>query len=343
MQRLRLFVFTVSHFFVDSYASMLTPALPFVRDRLGLTFAQIGLLGLFMQLSNLGQPLLGILGDYLRGRWLIFVGIAVAAVFAPLIGLVPSFAWLVPCVMLSGLGVSAFHPSGFALAGDLSGDRRAFGLALFIFGGTMALGFTPLWVPAVVTTLGMGWLPLATIPGLLMLPFVIVMVPARTTPRSALPERVAEFRGALAPIGVIVADRDRALDRRLRLRVLPAPARSGAGAVAAGLGAAARRLQPVRGGGQPDPGVRGRPAGPPSRWCWVRWCWPTPFMLLALQAEGVAALAMLALGGTMAFASNSIMVAMAQQRAPAKRRLRLQPAGRLQLGGWPGSPCRCSG
>ena len=81
MQRLRLFVFTLGHFCVDSYASMLIPALPFVRDRLGLTFAQIGLLGFFVQLSNLGQPLLGILGDYLRGRWLIFVGIALAAVF----------------------------------------------------------------------------------------------------------------------------------------------------------------------------------------------------------------------------------------------------------------------
>ena len=43
----------------------------------------------------------------------------------------------------------------------------------------------------------------------------------------------------------------------------------------------------------------------------------TPFMLLALQAEGLAALAMLAIAGIMVFATNSIMVAMAQQQAPA--------------------------
>ena len=316
MQRLRLFVFTVSHFCVDSYASMLTPALPFVRDRLGLTFAQIGLLGLFVQLSNLGQPLLGILGDYLRGRWLIIVGIAVAAVFAPLIGVVPSYAWLVPCVMLAGLGVSAFHPSGFALAGDLSGDRRAFGLALFIFGGTAALGFTPLWVPALVTTLGMGWLPLATIPGLLMLPFVIAMVPAPSTPRSALPERVAEFRSALAPVGVIVAT--------VIVRSI-----GGFGfAFFLPLLGQERELSPLVWGLQLAvynlSGVVGSlilgylaDRRDPKPLVLASLVLATPFMLLALYAEGLMALAMLALGGTMAFASNSIMVAMAQQHAPA--------------------------
>ena len=316
MQRLRLFVFTLGHFCVDSYASMLTPALPFVRDRLGLTFAQIGLLGSFVQLSNLGQPLLGILGDYLRGRWLIFVGIALAAVFAPLIGVVPSFGWLVPCVMLAGLGVSAFHPSGFALAGDLSGERRAFGLSLFIFGGTMALGFTPLWVPAVVTTWGMEWLPLATIPGLLMLPFVIAVVPARTAPRSALPERVAEFRRVLAPIGAIVAVVVvRSIGGFGFAFFMPLLGQErGLSPLAWGLALSVYNLSGVVGSlilgyladrRDPKPLVLGSLV------------LATPFMLLALQAEGLVALAMLAVGGTMVFATNSTLVAMAQQRAPA--------------------------
>ena len=316
MQRLRLFVFTLGHFCVDSYAAMLTPALPFVRERLGLTFAQIGLLGSFVQLSNLGQPLLGILGDYLRGRWLIFVGIALAALFAPLVGVAPSFGWLVPGVMLGGLGVAAFHPSGFALAGDLSGERRAFGLALFIFGGTLALGFTPLWVPALVTGLGMAWLPLATIPGLLILPFVIAAVPARTAPRSALPERVAEFRRAIAPVGAIVAVVIvRSIGGFGFAFFLPLLGQErGMSPLAWGVALSVYNLSGVVGSlvlgyvadrREPKPLVLGSLA------------LSAPFMLLALWADGLAALALLAGGGAMVFATNSILVAMAQQHAPA--------------------------
>ena len=315
MQRLRLFVFTLGHFCVDSYASMLTPALPFIRDRLDLSFAQIGLLGSFVQLSNLGQPLLGILGDYLRGRWLIAIGIGLAAVFAPLLGIAPTFGWLVPCVMLGGLGVSAFHPSAFALAGDLSGERRTFGLALFIFGGTMALAFTPLWVPAVVSTFGMRALPLATIPGLLMLPAVIAIIPARTAPRSALPERWAEFRRAIAPIGVIVA-----------VVILRSIAGFGFAFFMPLLGHE-RGLSPLIWGlalsvynlsGVVGSLILGYLADrrDPKPLVLASLVLSTPFLLLALSADGLLALVLLAVGGTMVFATNSILVAMAQQHAP---------------------------
>jgi len=315
MQRLRLFVFTLGHFCVDSYATMLTPALPFIRDRLDLSFAQIGLLGTFVQLSNLGQPLLGILGDYLRGRWLIAIGIVLAAVFAPLIGLAPTFGWLVPCVMLGGLGVAAFHPSAFALAGDLSGERRSFGLALFIFGGTMALAVSPLWVPAVISTFGFRALPLATIPGLLALPFVIAIIPARTTPRPRLRERLVEFRGAIAPISIIVAvvivrsiggfgfafflpllGQERGLPLLVWGIALSVYNLSGVvGSLILGYLADRRDAKPLILGSL---------------------LLSTPFMLLALSTEGLLPLIMLSLGGTMVFATNSILVAMAQQHAP---------------------------
>lgn len=315
MQRLRLFVFTVGHFCVDSYATMLTPALPFIRDQLDLSFAQIGLLGTFVQLSNLGQPLLGILGDYLRGRWLIATGIVLAAVFAPLIGLAPTFGWLVPCVMLGGLGVAAFHPSAFALAGDLGGERRAFGLALFIFGGTMALAVSPLWVPAVISTFGFGALPLATIPGLLMLPFVIAIIPARTTPRPALPARIAEFRGAIAPISIIVAVVImRSIGGFGFAFFLPLLGQErGLSILSWGIALSVYNLSGVVGSlilgyladrRDPKPLVLGSLV------------LSTPFMLLALSTDGLLPLIMLSLGGAMVFATNSILVAMVQQYAP---------------------------
>ena len=75
---------------------------------------------------------------------------------------------LVPA-QFGGFGVAAFHPQVFSLAGELSGDRRAFGIALFIFGGTMGLGVTPLWMPYYAEHIGLDLLPLVTIPGILFL------------------------------------------------------------------------------------------------------------------------------------------------------------------------------
>ena len=180
----------------------------------------------------------------------------------------------------------------------------------------MALGFTPLWVPAVVTTWGMAWLPLATIPGLLMLPFVIAVVPARTAPRTALPERVAEFRRVLAPIGAIVAVVVvRSIGGFGFAFLMPLLGQErGLSPLAWGLALSVYNLSGVVGGlflgwladrRDPKPLVLGSLV------------LATPFLLLALQAEGLAALALLAAGGTMVFATNSVLVAMAQQRAPA--------------------------
>jgi FSR family fosmidomycin resistance protein-like MFS transporter len=86
---------------------------------------------------------------------------------------VPNYALLVVSLALVGFGTAAFHPQVFSLAGELSGERRSFGLALFIFGGTMGLGLAPLWVPLYAEEIGLHALPLVSIPGLL---FAVLLV-----------------------------------------------------------------------------------------------------------------------------------------------------------------------
>ena len=92
-------------------------------------------------------------------------------------GLAPNYLTLVGILTLGGLGVAAFHPQVFSLAGELSGPRRSFGLALFIFGGTLGLGLTPLWAPAYTNSFGLAALPYLSIPGLLFLLLMYRAVP----------------------------------------------------------------------------------------------------------------------------------------------------------------------
>ena len=169
MRRLPLLLVSLAHFCVDSYATMLAPVLPLVIDRLGLSLASAGILGTIVSACNLSQPLLGIWADRMRRRWLVVGGLGLAAVFTPLMGNAPTYYTLVAALTIGGFGVAAFHPQVFSLAGELSGDRRAFGIALFIFGGTMGLGVTPLWMPYYAEQIGLDLLPLVTIPGILFL------------------------------------------------------------------------------------------------------------------------------------------------------------------------------
>ncbi len=177
MQKPRLLLVTLSHFCVDSYATLLAPLLPLLRANLELSLAQTGFLGTIVSICNISQPLMGIWADRMARRWLVVGGLALATIFAPLMGIATNYLSLVGILAMGGIGVAAFHPQVFSLAGELSAPHRSFGLALFIFGGTLGLGLTPLWAPTYTNYFGLEALPYVSIPGLLFLLLLLRFIP----------------------------------------------------------------------------------------------------------------------------------------------------------------------
>ena len=104
-------------------------------------------------------------------------GLALATIFAPLMGIATNYLSLVGILAMGGIGVAAFHPQVFSLAGELSAPHRSFGLALFIFGGTLGLGLAPLWAPTYTNYFGLEALPYVSIPGLLFLLLLLRFIP----------------------------------------------------------------------------------------------------------------------------------------------------------------------
>ena len=177
MQKRRLFLTALCHFCVDSYATLLAPILPLINERMGLSLAYAGVLGMIVSLCNLSQPLMGLWADRMSRRYLGVGGALLCAVFSPLRGVAPNYTVLIIVMALGGVGVAAFHPQSFSLAGDLSGNQRSFGLSLFIFGGTLALGSSPLWVPYYATVFGLEQLPWLSLPGIVIALLVFRFVP----------------------------------------------------------------------------------------------------------------------------------------------------------------------
>ena len=209
MQKPRLLLVTLAHFCVDSYATLLAPLLPLLRANLELSLAQTGFLGTIVSICNISQPLMGIWADRMARRWLVVGGLALATIFAPLMGIATNYLSLVGILAMGGIGVAAFHPQVFSLAGELSAPHRSFGLALFIFGGTLGLGLAPLWAPTYTNYFGLEALPYVSIPGLLFLLLLLRFIPL-DNPNFADGQSNAQWRnlghqaGPLCLITVIV-------------------------------------------------------------------------------------------------------------------------------------------
>ncbi|MBI2504454.1 MAG: MFS transporter [Candidatus Latescibacteria bacterium] len=316
MLKIPLLLVTLAHFMVDTYATLLAPILPLINERLNLNLAFAGLLGTIVSLCNLSQPLMGLWADRMRRRHLVVGGLLLCALFSPLLGLAPTYLSLVAILAAGGMGVAAFHPQSFSLAGELSGERRSFGLALFIFGGTLGLGLTPLWVPYCADRFGLESLALASLPGvaavLLLLKFAPLDNPQTSRRVLSLRESFNGQGFPLLVITVVVILRSiTGLGFGFYLTVLGRE--RGLSLVAGSIPLGIYNMAGVVGGL-----VAGYLADRfnPRALVWGSLVLCVPFLYAFLYTGGMSSYLMLVLGGALLLSSNSILVAMAQELAP---------------------------
>ena len=317
MQKFNLLLIALAHFCVDSYATMLAPVLPLVMVKLELNYAYAGLLASLVSLVGLSQPLMGIWGDRMARRYLVIGGILLTAVFSPLLGVAPSYWTVIVVLCLGGLGVSAFHPQVFSLAGDLSGGRRSFGLALFVFGGTMGLGLTPLWAPHYASAFGLELLPLVGLPGLAMAFFVYRFVPLdnpQFQQQRGADQWAALGRQAVPLLLITVVVILRSVTQLTFGLFIPLLGQvRGESLVVGGLALSIYNTSGVVGSliaGYLADRVNAKPL------VWGSILLAAPALYAYVHAEGWMVYAFLGIGGCMIMASNSILVAIAQELAP---------------------------
>lgn len=171
---------TLAHFVDDIYPGFIPPLLPLFIDKFGLSLALAGLLGTVLSLStSVGQLGFGWLADRLGRRFFVILGPLFACVFFSFAPMSSSYAQLMVLVVAGGLGVAAFHPSGAALTGAYSGNRKSLAVSIFAAAGSVGFAAGPLLILWVVMALGIGRSYVAMIPGL-----ILVVVLALATPRA---------------------------------------------------------------------------------------------------------------------------------------------------------------
>jgi FSR family fosmidomycin resistance protein-like MFS transporter len=161
-----LFALAFGHGCVDLCSGGLFALLPFLAHTRHYSLSQAGVFALVGSIATaVVQPSVGAHGDHRSGkaRWLLPVGLVLAAVGVGAVGLTPSYPLTLAAVVVCSIGVAAYHPEGARWARFASGERVTADMSVFSVGGTLgyALG-TPL-VLAVVIPLGLRGTPLMMI------------------------------------------------------------------------------------------------------------------------------------------------------------------------------------
>jgi MFS transporter, FSR family, fosmidomycin resistance protein len=197
------------HFATDFANGALPALLPFFVEKFDLSYTLAGAVVLASALSSsVIQPLFGLWSDRRGAIWLLPGGVALAGIGISLAAVAPAYWVVLLWVVISGLGVAAFHPEGSKFAAFAGGERRASAMSLFSIGGNLGYAIGPTVATPLVLAFGLTGGLLLAIPCfgvalvlLSLMPFLGSFAPRRGQRlRADEPDRVGAL---LILLGVI--------------------------------------------------------------------------------------------------------------------------------------------
>src|SRR5262245_34131125 len=136
---------SLSHLLNDTVQALVPAIYPMLKESFALTFAQVGLLTLTLQVTaSLLQPVVGFYTDRRPTPYSLVVGMAVSLVGLLLLSVAPTFGAVLVAAGLMGVGSAVFHPESSRVARMASGGRHGFAQSFFQVGGNVGSSIGPL-------------------------------------------------------------------------------------------------------------------------------------------------------------------------------------------------------
>ena len=200
-----------SHFIHDIYSSFLSPLLPLLISKFGLSMLLAGSLTVIFRLPSLFNPVIGIISDRIELGILVVVAPAVTAIAMSLVGLAPNYSILCILLLTAGLSAAAFHVLGPPMIARLSGASLGRGMSFWMTGGEMARTIGPLFAVWAVTNLSLEGSYPVMIVGIMASIFLLMRLKglrSRSSHRSeqSIKEVLCSMRKVMIPLtGIIIS------------------------------------------------------------------------------------------------------------------------------------------
>jgi FSR family fosmidomycin resistance protein-like MFS transporter len=214
VNRRAMAVLSCGHMFTDVSQGSIPALLPFLIAQDHFNYAAASALVLAATVSSsIIQPLFGHVSDRISLPWLMPLGPLLGGLGVALAGLAPTYPLTFAAVVVSGIGVAAFHPEGSRFANYVSGAKRASGMSLFSVGGNLGFALGPVLVTPLMLAFGLHGTVFILIPLWAMALILIHELPELKTFRTDISggrgqtgEHHEEW-GAFALLGGVIAVR----------------------------------------------------------------------------------------------------------------------------------------
>jgi MFS transporter, FSR family, fosmidomycin resistance protein len=201
-----------SHFLNDMIQSLVPALYPMLKGSYGLSFAQIGLITLTMQVaSSVLQPAIGFFADRRPQPYSLAVGMGITLAGLLLLAGAGSYPMLLVAATMVGAGSAVFHPEASRVARMASGGRHGLAQSLFQVGGNVGSAMGPILAALIVIPKGQGSISWFSAVALLAMAVLILVGnwhwreraapprarPAHAAERPALPRRAVAWSLAI--------------------------------------------------------------------------------------------------------------------------------------------------
>lgn len=166
------------HFTGDMFQSFFHPLFPVLKENLQLSLTQIGIItGVITVASFVTQPITGFLADKSNPRLFILTGLLLSIACIPMVAVAPDYWWVLLAAGAGAFGSSLYHPAAAGMVSKFAFARTGLAMSFFGLGGTLAFTLGPVLLTTFVAFAGFAKLPLAIIPGSILLLLVLALLP----------------------------------------------------------------------------------------------------------------------------------------------------------------------